>query len=345
MSGTKQNLFCICLPDIKPRQHLVQIKKDDNYTVTDLKHIIKNARSNAFADIDACDLNLWKVSIPFDDNLEETLMTIDFGVFDNRLQLLDPHDKISIYFGNDISPDIVHILVELPVLGEYITRFSYSTTEVRILFEGYTTLVPLIPSNLRDNPIDLREGRQRYKTTFPPKAPSSQGIVSAFAKLQQKETQKIVWSRPPGADAAVPVTLMHPIFREFIDGCGNHQPTKEDNELVLKLMESMSGFFADEHARASKLREILSEYGIPVVTSTISSKGREFRTDGAVEIVNNLVAIVEVKEEISSKGAEPYAQVVLHYTHSTLEKAPLFPNFNFPALLITVFGQTLPLLL
>ena len=80
------------------------------------------------------------------------------------------------------------------------------------------------------------------------------------------------------------------------------------------------------------------------MTSTISSKGREFRTDGAVEIVNNLVAIVEVKEEISSKGAEPYAQVVLYYTHSTLEKAPLFPNFNFPALLITVFGQTLPLL-
>ena len=57
--------------------------------------------------------------------------------------------------------------------------------------------------------------------------------------------------------------------------------------------------------------------------------------------MNNLTAIVEVKEEIGREGAEPYAQVILYYTHSTLEKAQHFPNFNFPALLITVFGETL----
>ena len=134
---------------------------------------------------------------------------------------------------------------------------------------------------------------------------------------------------------------MHPIFRQFIDNCENHRPNRQDNELVLDLMTAMSPFYLDKGARAAPLHEILTEYGIPAVTSTIRSKGRDFRTNGSVEDNGYLLTIIDVKEEIGSKGAEPYAEVILYYTHSTLEKAKLFPNFNFPALLITVFGQTL----
>ena len=38
------------------------------------------------------------------------------------------------------------------------------------------------------------------------------------------------------------------------------------------------------------------------------------------KIINNFIAIVEVRQEIGRKGSEPYAQVILHYTHSTLVK-------------------------
>lgn len=150
-----------------------------------------------------------------------------------------------------------------------------------------------------------------------------------------------MWSRPRDADATIPVTLLHRIFRQFVDNCKNHQPIQEDNKLVLELMGAMSDFFPDEKVRAAKLRAILTSHGIPVVTSTIFSKDHNFPTDGAVEINGHLVAIVEVKGEIGSKGAEPYAQVILYYSHSNAVKSETFSQFNFPSLLITVFGRTL----
>ena len=162
-------------------------------------------------------------------------------------------------------------------------------------------------------------------------------------KLQSNEDEKIVWSRPPDADATIPVTLMHPVFRQFVDNCQNHRPNKEDNTLVLELMITMSRFFRDENARAATFRDILTRHGIPVGTATIQSTTREFHTDGSIAIDGHLIAIFELKKEIGSEGAEPYAQVILYYAHSTTAKAKAETRefFNFPSFLITVFGQSL----
>ena len=86
-------------------------------------------------------------------------------------------------------------------------------------------------------------------------------------------------------------------------------------------MGAMSNFFRDEDVCAAELHDILTRHGIPVITSTITSKGHHFHTNGAVAINGHLVAIIEVKEEIGSKGAEPYAQVILYYSHSTAVKS------------------------
>ena len=186
----------------------------------------------------------------------------------------------------------------------------------------------------------LRE-RQRFSAELPTTAPSTLGSPSDFSKFQEKQNQKIVWSRPRAADATIPVTLLHPIFRQFVDNCKSHQPIQEDNNLVLELMGAMSDFFPNEKARAARLRAILTKHGIPVHTSTITSKDHHFPTDGAVSINGHLVAIIEVKGEIGSTGAEPYAQVILYYSHSNAVKSQEFSQFNFPSLLITVFGQIL----
>ena len=215
-------------------------------------------------------------------------------------------------------------------LAHYI---SYSKTDARILLaENEAPPVPL---------ADLLRERRRFSAELPTTAPSTLGCPSEFSKFQAKQNQKIVWSRPRGADATIPVTLLHPIFRQFVDNCKNHQPIQEDNKLVLELMGAMSAFFPDENARAAELRAILTRHGIPVVTSTITSKDHYFPTDGAVAVNGHLVAIIEVKGEIGSKGAEPYAQVILYYSHSNAAKSQEFSRFNFPSLLITVFGQTL----
>ncbi|KAF8810349.1 hypothetical protein BYT27DRAFT_7253936 [Phlegmacium glaucopus] len=92
----------------------------------------------------------------------------------------------------------------------------------------------------------------------------------------------------------------------------------------------MSGFFIHEDARAAKLRYILQENGIHVTTSTITSKGHHFRTDGAIEFCNCHISIFKAEGEIGTGGAEPYAQAILYYAHSAWEKSEKHPTFNFP---------------
>jgi len=96
------------------------------------------------------------------------------------------------------------------------------------------------PLTLLPNLSNLREERRRFNTAFPGKALSSLGAPSEISQLQEKQNRKIMWSRPPAADATIPVTLLHPIFRQFADDCENHQPIQQDAELVLELMAAMS---------------------------------------------------------------------------------------------------------
>ena len=266
------------------------------------------------------------------------LATIRFDVSDAqaRLHCLPATPPLSKHFATHLPDETIHILVEVPALGhgECGTRISYSTTEPRILLAENESP----PGSL----TDLQKERQQFAAGLSKMAPSSAGFPSEFSELQQKPAQHIMWSRPPGGDATIPVTLLHPILRRFVDDCENHQPVRRDNELVLEMMENMNSFFPNKAARAAELRDILTEYGIPVSTATITSGGRHFLIDNAVSINGYLGSIIEVRSEIGSRGAEPYAQGILHYAHSNAKKSKDFPKFNFPCLVITVFGQRLP---
>jgi hypothetical protein len=185
--------------------------------------------------------------------------------------------------------------------------------------------------------------RQRYNANFSKMAPSSLGLPLEFAKIQADPEQNIVWSRPPTADEIIPVVLYHRIMRDFIDDCANHQPVEKDNSLVLELTNSMSRFFQNENVRAAELRDILKDHEIQATTSSIlSSDGQPFQTDGAIECGKRLISIIEVKGEIGSKGAEPFAQAILYYHHdaSQMSGKPEYLLFNFPCLIVTVFGLT-----
>jgi len=192
----------------------------------------------------------------------------------------------------------------------------------------------------------LLKERQQFNTEFPTGSPSSLGVASKFSKIQETDN-RIVWSRPPTADATIPVVLFHHIMRKFIDDCANHQPTAEDNELVLQLTDAMSKFFQHEDRRTELLREILALNHIDIATSAIpppshgqSSKSPSFRTDGAIEVNASHVLILEVKGEIGNTGAEPYAQAILYYANSARKNSAEHLKFNFPCLIITVFGLT-----
>ncbi|KAG5634893.1 hypothetical protein H0H81_000410, partial [Sphagnurus paluster] len=203
-----------------------------------------------------------------------------------------------------------------------------------VRFDANEAPLATLPNLLRD--------RQQFNADLPETAPSTLGQHTNFSNLQENDAQKIVWSRPPHADATIPVTLYHPIFRQFIDDCKTHEPIDEDNKLVREITLAMSKFFPNKKARTAELLEILKDNGIPATTATIYSKGHSFPTDGAVESKNSLIMIIEGELEIGSTGAEPYAQAILYYAHSAGKKSEEHVNFNFPCLIITVFGQTLP---
>ena len=116
---------------------------------------------------------------------------------------------------------------------------------------------------------NLRVERHRFDDTFPEKAPSSQGAPSDFSKLQQKQNQKIVWSRP-----------LLPILQ--FSWPWYTQSKSFDSSLMISRIIS----------RISRTTNWFWNWWL------VSSQRRSVAVNGGY-----LGAIFEVKEEIGSKGA------------------------------------------
>lgn len=149
MSGTKLKLMCLVWSDNNPNEHIFQVKIDDDDTVAALKKLIKDEHARALAHVDAP-----TCSIPTDDNSQKTLNTVRFDSADphRHLHRLPPASLVSKYFRTGLSPESIHILVEVPALGECSARISYSMTEVRMLLTETVALLASLPnlSNLRE---------------------------------------------------------------------------------------------------------------------------------------------------------------------------------------------------
>jgi len=102
---------------------------------------------------------------------------------------------------------------------------------------------------------------------------------------------------------------------------------------------AMSGFFDDENARASKFREILNDHDLGIHTSATTIEGTKFITDGDFQWHGHRLSIIEAKNEIGSKGAQPHAQGISYYIHATKSSVAGRPGFRFPCILITLFGK------
>ena len=163
------------------------------------------------------------------------------------------------------------------------------------------------------------------------------GAPVEFSKQQNDKERAIHFDRPPSTAFPIPATLLNPIFGKFIDDCQTHEPTAEDNKLILKLSTAMSSFFGDELTRASKFREILGASKMDF-TSTVL-EGTRYTTDGDIQSNKCRYAILEVKNEIGSSSAEPHFQAMSYYVCSTKPKVSERAHFRFPCILITLFGE------
>ena len=101
-----------------------------------------------------------------------------------------------------------------------------------------------------------------------------------FAKLQgdENDNNPLIYCNCPSWTSSTPVTLLHPIFGEFVDDCQNYKPTEVDNAFVLELSTEMSKIY-DTEAECTKIFcDLLYHcYHIQLYTAEVPRKS--YRTD------------------------------------------------------------------
>jgi len=74
-------------------------------------------------------------------------------------------------------------------------------------------------------------------------APSSEGVVGVFSCCQENSAKRIECNCPPSTTPKTPLTLLHPVFGEFLDTCNSGDATAEDHDFALNLSRAMSSFY------------------------------------------------------------------------------------------------------
>ncbi|OJA12022.1 hypothetical protein AZE42_02058 [Rhizopogon vesiculosus] len=175
-----------------------------------------------------------------------------------------------------------------------------------------------LPAGLATPIISFLERRAAYLKQRTG-APSKWAHLAEFAKLQDK--QEYLCNRPCDAADPAPVTLLEPIFAEFVDDCREYQPTVEDDDFM--------------HA-FSKLFRYLE---IELDPATIGSTKRE--TDGhLLSTCGKFAVVVAVeKNEIGSGGGDPFTQAILCHRQIIQDSWVEITKFGsiVPSLLIIVF--------
>ncbi|OJA12588.1 hypothetical protein AZE42_06901, partial [Rhizopogon vesiculosus] len=204
-------------------------------TVHTLKCMIKEEKKHVFHDVDTNNLKLWKVK-----NL-----LIDGAVQDNLKRHLEeeesllPISELSEVFTELPEKNRLHIVVRVSPTGPVATD---------------------IPPFLTRRALYINK---------PTGAPSELAHPAQLARLQAKK--EYLCNRPRDAAGPVPVTLLEPIFAEFVDDCKNYQPTAADSQFVRELSEEMCGFYTQEPMRMHKFRELFLRHGIELHADTIGS--------------------------------------------------------------------------
>jgi len=157
--------------------------------------------------------------------------------------------------------------------------------------------------------------------------------------MQRNDTSFFGCNRPPNREPEISIALLHPVFGKFKDDSKRATPTAEDYRCVRGLRECMLQFFDDEGIRRSKLLDILDDYGIGAQPGPIGSTSRT--TDG--HIVSNIHPrlIIEVKNDIGWKGAEPSLQALAYYDSFCRERK-LWDDISscHPCFIVCVAGKS-----
>ena len=146
---------------------------------------------------------------------------------------------------------------------------------------------------------------------MPRRPPSQLAQPSNFKALQESKPGCYGCCRPPSREPLLPLTLIHPVFGEFVNDIETITPMRSDYAMAFELRQATSIFASDESERRFAVCTIFRTYGIDIHPGPVGSS--EHKTDGHVASVDKPWFILEIKNEIGSKGAEPSLQALVYY--------------------------------
>jgi len=179
------------------------------------------------------------------------------------------------------------------------------------------------------------EERATYLRKYSAETPLIAASLAKFSETQKNNVY--LCHRPFEAHDPVPVTLLEPIFSQFVDDCQAYKPTGEDNRFVHELSRQMSRSYFSVKERMETFRSLFSSY-------TATAGSTQFITDGYLVAGKFLVAIAVGTNEMGTDNNDPFAQGLIHYhqfieqldnsTDNVTELRSVLPCFH-----IVVFGK------
>ncbi|OAX42201.1 hypothetical protein K503DRAFT_797388 [Rhizopogon vinicolor AM-OR11-026] len=265
--------------------------------------MIKERLENTFCDVDAGHLKLWEVkNMLVDDALQDNLKP------HLEKEPLSPIAELFKFFSEPPKEDHLHIVVQGSPTGPV------------------ATVIPFLK----------RRAAYLKKRTG---APSEWAHPTQFARSQFYE-EEYLCNHPRDAADPVPVTLLEPIFAQFVDDCQEYQPTAKDSLFIRELSEEMYKYYGSPDERMYACMQLLRYLNTEFTADTTGSS--KWGTDGYLLSTCGKFAVVVVvgNNEIGSGGGDPFAQAMMYYRMTMEDSWAEITNLRsiVPSFLIIVFG-------
>ncbi|KDR79822.1 hypothetical protein GALMADRAFT_91974 [Galerina marginata CBS 339.88] len=279
-------LFCAIEAEEIALNSIFLIEIDSRQDVSRLKYAIKETVKDAFDQIPAHGLVLFKVSIPIDITDREKDPIVDVG----PLRALLPVESLSQLFPR-VDASHLHIIIRVPVAESGETR--------------------------RDRISALNKRFQNVLSRIVKATPPSESAKSS-AYTKSLIADSIYDGRyeenNPRTSVAPPIQLFHPTFAHFLDNLKGTGDIPDDIiRRTAEYMKASSAIYATEENRSSELTPMLCDVlGIDART-ILNTDGTN--AEGVVELVMAvgcfLIFLKEDKNEFEGGDLDPSTQAAL----------------------------------
>ncbi|KDR79311.1 hypothetical protein GALMADRAFT_1233107 [Galerina marginata CBS 339.88] len=301
------SLNCFLLGDDSDRTFTVKIQK--NEPVSLLRDLIKEKQAPHLNHVAASDLHLWNVSFPIDDLPSKKPPTLGPKMRSEKF--------MSAIFRSRLDTNCVHVVIRAMTKGAPLRGPPPSAY-----------MAPVVSTD------ELAAKRERFLKKRKAEAPSAGGNPDPFLKAQLAADGNILCNRPHGYASTLPISLLHPVFGDFVEDAKDYVPTPDDAKFLLAFVQAMANIYTNERSRQQEIHTIFHEHKIDINGTSIGP----YTTDGDLSFGRFRLLIAEFKNEVGSKGAEPFFQAILYFLEATRILATQHLNSVLPCILVLVFG-------